>query len=138
IMGKAGPVRKNLERYLSDSSDDFRAERPLRAMLMLGSAEDEALIMRVLDAEKTTQAFVVKRALECLGLFGSKKSLMTIKKSFHRHGGYFASAYIKNACIHAVERITRRHGYRGSIDATDMDTGFLPTLRSYVRFRFFY
>lgn len=135
---KVGPIQTELMRYISDGEDDFRIERRLRAMLSIGSVADEALILQVLHSEKTKSPFAVKRALECLIVFGSKTSLRTIKGVYHRHGGESASEYIKNACIHGFEAIVQRHGYRGSIGDEDLKVGFLPTVRSFWKYGFIY
>lgn len=109
-------VLRELGQILANSGETgttFTLERPLRSLLTLGSSEQEEIVFEILRSPTVRDTFVIKRAIECLNLFGTKRSLREIKKLFQDREGKASSDYVKDACLYAFQSIVKRNGYRG-------------------------
>ncbi|GEM_PF-2030615 len=104
---------KNIVEYLLKNEDDhknsdFYLERPMRALASLVTFSDEQWILGTIESMKNDEGFQfpeLRRAVECLALVGTKKSLPYLQKISEQFRDKEA---IVDICQLAFERICLR------------------------------
>lgn len=99
-------VSSSLEALEKKEIDHLMIERPLRTLTRIGSLEDEDSILHVLNKQINLSYINLNRAIHCLQIFGTEKSITTIKKIAKDTG----HDEIRNACLTAYEQILQRKG----------------------------
>lgn len=114
-------VKKELENritlYQSDSSKFVDIERVLRTLSIIGNTEDEEWLINLLNQEPCLKSMELRRAIECLGIYGTEKSIPIIKKYYTL---YVDNEMTQHICIVAYESIIMRQGKYQEITHEDL------------------
>ena len=109
-------AKNNINKALKDSTElHSDIEGCLRTLWKIGTSDDEEWLINTITkwietpkskGLKDKWDSSLRRGIECLGLIGSKKALIEIKKIARE---YRNNTYIINTCFSAYENIIKRH-----------------------------
>lgn len=110
-------LEDEIEKHLKDPTYYLHLERIFRTLTQIGSIEDEDWLLEILSKNAKINWTDLKRGIECLGIFGTTKSLNVIKQVAKDNS---KNDYTLNTCLYAYESIIRRSGIQREIKQEEL------------------
>ncbi|MBK9249007.1 MAG: hypothetical protein IPM69_13055 [Ignavibacteria bacterium] len=110
-------IENRIDFFRSDRSEFVDIERVLRTLSKIGNSEDEDWLLNLLDQKPYLYSISLCRAIECLGIFGTEKSILFIKKCYSLR---VEDNFVQSICIKSYESINMRQGQYREITHEDL------------------